>query len=112
MKQRERLNCPNCGMPIVSDTCEYCGTKFFDFANIDINGESYLRIKIGGKLHILKVICKNVSIQQDAYDTKPIWDISSPFTKYVVVKPYRTLSIDFAVDPNIEVRTKECEKNV
>ncbi len=22
-------NCPNCGAPIISSECEYCGTRFF-----------------------------------------------------------------------------------
>lgn len=45
MKMREKLNCPNCGAPIIGAKCEYCGTQFYDFADIELNKECYIRIK-------------------------------------------------------------------
>ena len=33
---REKLNCPNCGAPLVSEKCQYCGTLFYDFSAIEI----------------------------------------------------------------------------
>lgn len=30
-----KTNCPNCGAPISSIECPYCGTVFYDFATID-----------------------------------------------------------------------------
>ena len=47
---KDKLNCPNCGAPITGYKCAYCGTQFFDFADIDMNKKGYLRIKIDGKL--------------------------------------------------------------
>lgn len=29
------INCPNCGAPITSDKCEYCGTEFHTQQKID-----------------------------------------------------------------------------
>ena len=95
-------------MPIVSDTCGYCGTKFFDFANIDINGESYLRIKIGNTLYVLRAICKNVSMTTYRDNVYAMYGNEKiPFS----MPPSRTLDISFEVQPDIEMRTKECEKN-
>lgn len=42
---REELNCPNCGAPITSEKCEYCGTLFYDFSAIDVDKPCYLKIK-------------------------------------------------------------------
>ena len=109
-KQRERLNCPNCGMPIVSDTCEYCGTKFFDFANIDINGESYLRVKINDRLYILRAICKNASMTTYCDTVSVVY--GNNYKSFPNNSPNRTLELTFDIHPDIEVRTKECEKNV
>ena len=30
--RKDSTNCPNCGAPIESDKCAYCGTIFVDFA--------------------------------------------------------------------------------
>lgn len=55
---REQLNCPNCGQPITSEKCEYCGTVFLDFANVKFDHgrfeETYLRLNIDGKLYVVK----------------------------------------------------------
>ena len=29
------LNCPNCGAPITSKTCSYCGTTFINYIDED-----------------------------------------------------------------------------
>ncbi len=33
------INCPNCGAPIVSDKCEYCGTVFHRPSGIAISAD-------------------------------------------------------------------------
>lgn len=50
---REKTNCPNCGQPITSEKCEYCGTVFYDFVNISPEEPSYLRIKYGDRKMII-----------------------------------------------------------
>ena len=32
---KNRLNCPNCGAPIASKTCPYCGTTFINYIDED-----------------------------------------------------------------------------
>ena len=57
-------NCPNCGAVIEVDKnkCPYCGTSYFDFANIPLNEPFYLRIKTNdGKMFTQKVFLSNMS---------------------------------------------------
>ena len=62
---REQLNCPNCGQPITSEKCEYCGTLFLDFANVKFDHgqfeETYLRLNIDGKLYVTKALPTDVT---------------------------------------------------
>lgn len=61
-----KLNCPNCGAPIDKETnkCPYCNTSYFDFSDIDIDGEEpfYLRIKKGDTYIVSLVRAKNTNI--------------------------------------------------
>ena len=41
---RDRLNCPNCGAPITSTKCPYCGSVFFDFVTLDDGEQTYTQI--------------------------------------------------------------------
>ena len=63
---REKLNCPNCGAAITGAKCEYCGTIFYDFANIELYKAGYLRMKIGDALNIFKAVPTNISITNTA----------------------------------------------
>lgn len=60
---REQLNCPNCGAPITGFKCEYCGTQFFDLADIEMNKRSYLRMKIGNGICTMCVIPVNAELE-------------------------------------------------
>lgn len=42
----KEFNCPNCGAPITTDVCKYCGTVFLDFAAIQANKPSYIKFKV------------------------------------------------------------------
>ena len=35
MQMENELNCPNCGAPITSKTCTYCGTTFINYIDKD-----------------------------------------------------------------------------
>ena len=35
MEIENRLNCPNCGAPITSKTCPYCGTTVINYTDTD-----------------------------------------------------------------------------
>jgi hypothetical protein len=67
---REELNCPNCGAPIKKDRCEYCGTQFFDLSDMELNRESFLKIKINDNILFAKVIPREITIE-NSIDTYP-----------------------------------------
>lgn len=81
---REKLNCPNCGAPITSAQCEYCGTLFYDFANVEMGKPSYIRLKIGDTLNIFRAIPQHTEIVDEApastlyFDNKPFHISSTP----------------------------------
>ena len=62
-EMRELLNCPNCGAAITGVKCEYCGTLFYDFANMELYKPGYLRLKIADTLNILRVFPTSISIE-------------------------------------------------
>ena len=52
-------NCPNCG-GYLNDVgrCEFCGSKVYDFVNVDFDGhtKTYIRIRANGKIITAPVI--------------------------------------------------------
>ena len=60
---REKLNCPNCGAPITGVECEYCGTLFYDFASIDLDKPTYLKIKWNDQIITCKAVMRSFNIE-------------------------------------------------
>lgn len=60
---RDKLNCPNCGAPIIGVKCDYCGTLFYDFANMELNKANYLRMKIENNLWIFKAVPTEIELE-------------------------------------------------
>lgn len=67
---REQTNCPNCGAPISGIKCEYCGTQFFDLADIELNKPGFLRIRHDGRILLCKVIPTDIEIEH-SYNQSP-----------------------------------------
>lgn len=61
-------NCPNCGAPIESEQCPYCGSIFVDFACLDADKPFYMKIKHKGQIIILKVRLNNISMHTEYID--------------------------------------------
>ena len=57
-------NCPNCGAPITTDVCKYCGTVFLDFAAIQANKPSYIKFKVDNdgisNIYLMKLTVDNL----------------------------------------------------
>ena len=92
-------SCPHCGAPIQGDKCEYCGAVFYDWTALDVDGGSptYLKIKVGGKIHLLKAVTKSIDLRVESnysnvfyLDDKPCY-VGSPYDYH--------LSIDMDVVP-------------
>lgn len=63
-----KINCPNCGAPVIKEKCPYCGTIIYDFANIAINKVSYLRMNFFGSLCVCRAVARNVEIDMSPND--------------------------------------------
>lgn len=60
---RDRLNCPNCGAPITSTECPYCGSVFYDFATLDTEKPTYIRMKFHDKIITTRAIMTSATIE-------------------------------------------------
>lgn len=71
---RDVLNCPNCGAPVTSEQCPYCGTLFYDFSAIEIGKPCFLKIKQGDNIMRVKAVVRNidVNISSDTVDAYSI----------------------------------------
>ena len=94
---KERLNCPNCAAPITNGVCEYCGTQFYDFANIDIGKPCYLRIKFNNQIVTVKAITKNCAVERGYVECSHYVD-NRPY--YLSTIPNAEMSLDFVLLPN------------
>ena len=56
-------NCPNCGAPVVSNKCDYCGTYIFDFSQISMGEPCWISVDLGdGSKKLLHVILNNARV--------------------------------------------------
>ena len=66
MASKKQLNCPNCGAPITSSTCPYCGSIFYDFVSLDCDKPTYVRVKWYNQIVTARVLLKNISLHCEA----------------------------------------------
>ena len=59
----ERYNCPNCGAPIESTQCPYCGTVFYDFTALDSDKPTYIRMNWHGNQIVFRAIMRSAEIE-------------------------------------------------
>lgn len=100
-------NCPNCGMPINGDKCEYCGTQFIDFSTIDLLNPFVMRIKYGGKIMQFRCYTKDVNFASENAFLEPTRDVRGQIKSDGKIY-YSELSMRFALLEN--AKTKEVEK--
>lgn len=93
---REVLNCPNCGAPIAGDRCPYCGTVFYDFASIDMDKPSYIKMRLNGHVVMFKGILRNVGITHMPCD---YYADNTIVSRHVGM----SVSVDFDVIPDKDV---------
>ena len=61
-------NCPNCGAPIESHKCPYCGTVFYDFADFEVGKTAYIRLNVNGNLNVFRALLTDFKIEQGTGD--------------------------------------------
>ena len=102
-----RHNCPNCGAPITETQCPYCGTVFYDFAVMDFDKPTYIRINHNGQYMVFRALARsmNVSMCPDEY-------VYYADNRVYAEMPSRAMdvTIDFSVlpdDKGVLVKRKE-----
>lgn len=119
------LNCPNCGAPVQSDICPYCGSVFLDWACFDMNRPTFVKIRNHrGHIVMMKLSPEYVSINYD-YNTveiygdnerlcrisKPGFEINATFRALEFRDPISgKYVLDIVVDP--EKADEETKKEV
>lgn len=70
MKRDNVFNCPNCGMPITGEKCEYCGTVFIDWAIIDANTPVFIKFRNGNRIMRAKCRASSFTFSQTSEGQK------------------------------------------
>lgn len=95
---REQLNCPNCGAPIVSEKCAYCGTLFYDFSTIDVDKPCYLKIKYQNAVVMLKAKVRHSELNMTTESTTAYDILETPIVAFTSSQ-FLDLSLDFECVP-------------
>ena len=90
-------NCPNCaGYLNDSGRCEFCGSKVYDFVNVDFDehARTYIRIKSGGKIMTMPVIfhTANIDIHSATISTNEVMGMP-----YIIPHYIRTGVLEFDI---------------
>ena len=85
-------NCPNCGAPIETETCPYCGTVFLDFAAMDADQPFYMKVKHDGKIYILKVKMTSMEPKTECNDVYNIFG-----SRLLTLRSISRLTLDFDI---------------
>lgn len=65
----ERYNCQNCGAPIESAQCPYCGTMLYDFVAMDSDKPAYIRINLHGRVITFSAVVNSADLEyEQEYD--------------------------------------------
>ena len=110
-------NCPNCGGYLNnSGRCEFCGSKVYDFINVDFDAgggyqssKTYIRIKSNGKIITCPIIIQSTSITIKSHPCFFETYGNEPYTKINAVITEGTF--DFFVDGDVLYENLEGEEN-
>lgn len=69
---RDKLNCPNCGAPITSVECPYCGSVFYDFVTLDSTKPTYIRLIWNEQIVTTRVVLRSTTVNINGYDLPSI----------------------------------------
>ena len=103
----ERHNCPNCGAPIQSTQCPYCGTVFYDFTALDSDKPTYIRMNWHGNQIVFRAIMRSADIE---VRDDPISYYVDNKMAMIQTHPEVTASVEFMIledDEGILLKRKE-----
>ena len=76
-------NCPNCGAPVESYRCSYCGAYIFDFAQTSDKEPFWISVNIGGEKRLLHVTLDTMEIRMDdGIGIYADWIYREPYFKF------------------------------
>lgn len=84
-------NCPNCGAPIETEKCPYCGTVFVDFAAMNTDRPFFMKIKYNGKVHIMKVMLTSMETRCECSE------LYADNVRYLTLIPTTELTMTFDI---------------
>lgn len=93
-RSRGSTNCPNCGAPIITERCPYCGSLFVDFACMNADEPFFMKIKKDDIVYIIKVMLKGVSYHQEEPSI-----LYADSRKYLPYTSNPEVSVDFVIIP-------------
>jgi hypothetical protein len=87
------ISCPNCGAAVSGSKCEFCGSIFWDFADMEIGKAAFVRIRIRDKTFI----CKAIPLNIDLHTEVPTQTVYADNTPYMVLAslPEYSMEIGF-----------------
>lgn len=86
-------NCPNCGAPIDTDKCPYCGTRFVDIADLKTGEPIWLTFEYLGKTFGVRVSLSTINVRVTQEE---------PDYFYRDNQVAHTISINETIDINLE----------
>ncbi len=104
-------NCPNCGGTLQDDgRCRFCGSKVYDFVNINFNNPAptYIRFKQGDQIVTYPVIFHSTEIRIEPCDYQADPASIVDFPKYIrTIRRSGILGFDVLGDGIVEVQNDE-----
>lgn len=83
-------NCPNCaGYLDDSGRCNFCGSKVYDFCNIDVTnnrGKNYIRLKTNNQIIIAPVFAEYATITTTTQSENITLDVSFVVAGDVIIE--------------------------
>lgn len=103
------ISCPNCGGTVEGSKCPYCGSVFWDVADLEIGKPAWLQFKHNDRIFICKVIPERISITHKCEPTYFYADNIKVVP--VAAEPSMDISLDFFTVPYGKTR-KEYSRSV
>lgn len=103
-------NCPNCGAPIEGVKCAYCGTYFFNIADIEEHKPHYIRLNLGGQKMMFNVVASNIKIHQESDMTTFYVDNQPYLLTPSDIRTHISIDLDVVPDENGIMALRKIEK--
>ena len=100
-----KINCPNCGAPIEQNAirCPYCGTSYFDFSNLEVEGKPIaVKLKLPNNMALIGLaqLKSDISLEYNCSTTDLIGRSGNHLMRFNNIPTCElTLHFDMLIDP-------------